>query len=104
MRAQEMGKLMEVSTDQLRQAVEGQHGGKAVLVDALPVKELFEGKTVWEGIVHVTWRTIPRPRAPMRGRLRSRAATGAGSTPCCIWAGSGRRWMRCERLSWRNIA
>jgi len=24
-----------------------------VLVDALPVKELFEGKTVWEGVVHV---------------------------------------------------
>ena len=24
-----------------------------MLVDALPVKELFEGKTVWEGVVHV---------------------------------------------------
>ena len=34
---------MEVSTDQLKQAVEGQHGGKAVLVDALPVKELYQG-------------------------------------------------------------
>jgi hypothetical protein len=44
---------MGVSVDQLKQAVEGQHGGKAVLVDALPVKEVFEGKTVWEGVVHV---------------------------------------------------
>lgn len=44
---------MEVSADQLKQAVEGQHGGKAVLVDALPVKEVFDGKTVWEGVVHV---------------------------------------------------
>jgi len=44
---------MEVSADQLKQAVEGQHGGTAVLVDAMPVKEVFEGKTVWEGIVHV---------------------------------------------------
>lgn len=44
---------MEVSADQLKQAVEGQHGGRAVLVDALPVKEAFQGKTVWEGVVHV---------------------------------------------------
>jgi hypothetical protein len=27
--------------------------GAAVSVDVLPVKELFEGKTVWEGVVHV---------------------------------------------------
>jgi hypothetical protein len=45
---------MEVSADQLKQAVEGQHGGKAVLVGAEPVKETFNGKTVWgEGAVHV---------------------------------------------------
>lgn len=44
---------MEVSADQLKQAIEGQHGGKAVLVDALPVKEVIQGKTVWEGVVHV---------------------------------------------------
>lgn len=44
---------MEVSADQLKQAVEGQHGGKAVLVAAEPVKEVFNGKTVWEGTVHV---------------------------------------------------
>jgi hypothetical protein len=25
----------------------------ATLVDAFPVKEVFEGKTVWEGVVHV---------------------------------------------------
>ncbi len=44
---------MEVSVDQLQRAVEGQHGGKAVLVGAEPVKETFQGKTVWEGVVHV---------------------------------------------------
>jgi hypothetical protein len=44
---------MEVSVDQLNQAVEGQHGGTATLVDALPVKELFQGQTVWEDVVHV---------------------------------------------------
>src|SRR5690349_20943061 len=44
---------MDVSADQLQRAVEGQHGGKAVLMSGEPVKETFQGKTVWEGVVHV---------------------------------------------------
>ena len=44
---------MEVSVDQLKQAVEGQHGGKAVLSSVAHVKDVFEGRTVWEGTVHV---------------------------------------------------
>jgi hypothetical protein len=44
---------MEVSVDQLQQAVEGQHGGKAVLSSVEPVKDVFNGATVWEGQVHV---------------------------------------------------
>jgi hypothetical protein len=44
---------VDVNVDQLKQAVEGQHRGKAVLVGAEPVKETFNGKAVWEGIVHV---------------------------------------------------
>lgn len=40
---------MEVSADQLQQAVESQHGGKAVLVFVEPVKEVWQGKTVWGG-------------------------------------------------------
>jgi hypothetical protein len=44
---------MEISADRLKRAVEGQHGGKAVLVTKLNVKETFEGKTVWEGVVHI---------------------------------------------------
>ncbi|MGQ0584275.1 MAG: hypothetical protein ACT4O6_20280 [Reyranella sp.] len=44
---------MEVSADQLKQAVEGQPGGKAMLAAAGPVKEVFQGQTVWEGTVHV---------------------------------------------------
>jgi hypothetical protein len=43
---------MEVSVDQLKQAVEGQHGGKAVLARVRRVKEVWDGKTVWEGVVH----------------------------------------------------
>jgi hypothetical protein len=33
--------------------VERQHGGTATFAQSVPVKETFEGKTVWEGIVHV---------------------------------------------------
>src|SRR4051794_28284949 len=44
---------MDVSADQLQRAVEGQHGGKAVLVEAVPVFESFNGRPVWEGVVHV---------------------------------------------------
>jgi hypothetical protein len=39
--------------DQLRAAVERLHGGTATLDQSVPVREAFEGKTVWEGVVHV---------------------------------------------------
>jgi hypothetical protein len=46
--------MSEVSPDQLlKVAVEAQHGGNAVLIGAEPVKETFNGQTVWEGVVHV---------------------------------------------------
>jgi len=45
--------MAEVSPDQLKQAVEQQHCGTATLVESVPVKEKFQGKTVWEGMVHV---------------------------------------------------
>jgi hypothetical protein len=44
---------MEVSVDQLKQAVESQHGGEATFVQAVPVHETHEGQTVWDGVVHV---------------------------------------------------
>jgi len=37
----------------LRNAVEKMHGGTATLSQSVPVHEMFEGKTVWEGTVHV---------------------------------------------------
>lgn len=45
--------MIEVSQDQLREAIERQHGGKARFVQSVPVSETFEGQTVWEGMVHV---------------------------------------------------
>lgn len=55
---------MDVSVDQLQRAVEGQHGGKAVLIGAEPVKGTFNGTTVWEGTVHVfaVWAAIVAER------------------------------------------
>ena len=43
---------MDVSVDQLHRAVEGQHGGTAVLVAAGPVKEV-QAQTLWEDVAHV---------------------------------------------------
>jgi hypothetical protein len=80
---------MEVSADQLKRAIESQHGGTAVFVDALPVKEVWQGKTVWEGVVHVS-DLEDHPKAT-RAYAWSSPVEGAGSTPCCTWAAYGRR-------------
>ena len=45
--------MSEVSTDQLKAAVEARHGGTATLVQSVPVRETFKGKAVWDGIVHI---------------------------------------------------
>lgn len=45
--------MPEVSPDQLKQAVESQHGGKATFVQSVPVHEEHKGQTVWNGAVQV---------------------------------------------------
>jgi hypothetical protein len=45
--------VIEVEASQLKRTVEAQHGCTATLVQSVPVKETFDGKTVWEGVVHV---------------------------------------------------
>ena len=45
--------MIEVDAVQLKRAVESQHGCTAMLIQSVPVKETFGGKTVWEGLVHV---------------------------------------------------
>src|SRR5438309_8500555 len=45
--------MKEVRTEDLKRAVEAQHDCKAARMQSVPVKETFEGKTVWEGVVHV---------------------------------------------------
>src|SRR5215471_18654648 len=48
-----MAAEMEISHDQLREAVERMHRGTATFAQSVPVHETFEGKSVWEGGVHV---------------------------------------------------
>lgn len=40
-------------TDTLKMAVETQHGGSATLIAEVPVREVWEGKIVWDGVVSV---------------------------------------------------
>jgi len=43
----------EVSPDQLKQAVESQHGGTATFVQSVPIREMHGEQLVWQGTVHV---------------------------------------------------
>ena|ERR1700730_16552926 len=45
--------MQRIETDLLREAVERLHSGSATLAQSVPVRETFEGKTVWEGVVQV---------------------------------------------------
>jgi hypothetical protein len=45
--------MTETMLSELKRAVESHHGGTATLVQSVPVKETFDGATVWEGVVHV---------------------------------------------------
>jgi hypothetical protein len=39
--------------EELRDVIRHLHGGEATHVESVPVKEAYQGKTVWEGIVEV---------------------------------------------------
>jgi hypothetical protein len=70
----------------LQKAVESMHGGSATLAQSVPVRETFDGKPVWEGVVHVFDLTGHPDRNP---RLRlvlaeSRGAPNGNSSLCCI--------------------
>jgi hypothetical protein len=45
--------MIDIDANELKRAVESQHGCTATLLQSVPVTEMFEGKTVWEGLVHV---------------------------------------------------
>jgi hypothetical protein len=45
--------MPEVSADQLRQAVESQHGGTTTLLRSVPIHDEHGGQVVWDGVVRV---------------------------------------------------
>jgi len=46
-------KQAEVSIQALQKAIFDLHGCKSTWVKSVPVKEVFEGETVWEGVVQI---------------------------------------------------
>ena len=53
---------MDVSATELRNAVESMHLCKAQLAQSVPVSELFNDETVWQGVVHV-FDLVDHPKA-----------------------------------------
>lgn len=47
----------------IQQAVETAAGGKALHVHSKPVREVFRGKVVWEGVVEI-FSLLDHPKAP----------------------------------------
>jgi hypothetical protein len=45
--------MIEVDTNQLKQAVESMHYCFARLVQSIPVRQIHEGAVEWNGVVHV---------------------------------------------------
>jgi hypothetical protein len=39
--------------EELRDVIRQLHGAQAVHIESVPVKEIFQGRTVWDGIVEV---------------------------------------------------
>ncbi len=48
---------------ELREIIRNLHGADATHIESVPVKETFQGKTVWEGIVEV-FELHGHPQAP----------------------------------------
>ena len=45
--------MSEAPIEALRDAIRDLHGCESTWVEAVPVKETFKGRTVWEGVVQV---------------------------------------------------
>ena len=54
--------MSDVDANQLKQAVENMHGCRANFAQSVPVRESFEGKPAWEGVVHI-FKLIAHPKA-----------------------------------------
>ena|SRR4030042_7084477 len=55
-------KFSEAPIKALKKAILDLHGCKATWIESVPIKEVFEGETVWEGIVQVFEVDHPKPK------------------------------------------
>jgi hypothetical protein len=67
--------LNAAEADQLKQAVENMHGGTATFAQSVPVKETWEGQTVWEGVVHVCSTSLGSLSACLKSPHRQKSST-----------------------------
>src|SRR3954454_12195690 len=74
--------MAKVEADQLKRTVENMHGGSAQLAQFVPVREIFDGKTVWKGVVHV----FDLTRHPTATRAYAWSSPIEGSTKCRFFA------------------
>jgi hypothetical protein len=44
---------MDGQTEQLKEAIERQHGGRAAFLESVHVDERHDDRPVWQGVVHV---------------------------------------------------
>lgn len=86
----------------LKTAVESQHGGTAMHVQSVHVKETFAKKTVWEGVVEV-FDTESNPRAMRAYAWSSPIEESDGSLLFCIWVAFDRLRIRLGQQAWRKI-
>jgi hypothetical protein len=45
--------MVAIEIGELRKAVERLHGGGVRLVESVRISESFDGKSLWEGVVHI---------------------------------------------------
>ena len=45
--------MAEADIETLRKAIHNLHSCDSTWIESVPVKETFQGQTVWEGVVHV---------------------------------------------------
>ncbi|SRR5258708_5225419 len=53
---------MEAYIEELKDVIRRLHGAEATHIESVPVKETFQGRTVWEGVVEV-FDLIGHPKA-----------------------------------------
>ena len=78
---------MTAYLDELREVIRQLHGAEAHYIESVPVKEVFRGETVWEGVLEVfELRGHPTASKVYAWRKRRRIRRGRDRTSRCSTA------------------